>query len=388
MAGPLKPQNKPDNFTLQNLHEHAVPVTRPVSFGQGKTSQTQSRSFSDKAWLSFKEAAWKSYRLVEEAINSLVNEGCRIALMSTFILPMPQPVYDFIERQTFYAPVKSCSLELLDNEELADQIIEYKIPMKNGAGKRINIAAWHIPAPEGSDKPTILFSHGRHSNISHLQHYLKAFSDTGYGILAYDYPGFGNSTGKVTLENCYKSSLEVSKHLSNRLKVPLKEQVLVGYSLGTHITSHLAAVISKNTNNEFKGEKPKAVVLLNSFPKLSDCVTYQRSKLAKQKLWFLNENWALQGLNYCFNTRNMRADLDTQSNLEKAKDLKTLIISATNDEELNYRDAETMAQKLNAKLKEKEGHPKIIFEKMEGVGHSLKEKDCEKFVRLLTRLIA
>lgn len=382
MASPLKTQSQQNDFTVKNLHPHAISSSIPVRFGQDENNQAnfnqQIQPYSERAWLHFKEGAWKSYRLVEEVLNSLIKVGCRVALMSTFIVPMPQPVYNFIERQTFYSPVKSCSLELLEDEELADKIFEYTIPLKSDNEKRIKIAAWHIPAPEGSDKPTILFSHGRHSNISHLKNYLKAFSDAGYGIVAYDYPGFGNSTGSVTLENCYNSSMAVSKHLSSIMKVPLEKQVLVGYSLGSHITSHLAAAIKKNTNNEFKGEKPKAVVLLNGFPKLSDCVKYQREKIARQKLKFLNERWALQGLNYCFNTRNMKADLDTQSNLEKATGLKTLIISATKDEELDYRDAEAMAAKLK-----KQGHPQITFEKMEDVGHGLKAKDCQKFVRLL-----
>lgn len=386
MAGPLKTQSKQNGFRVKNLPPPTVSSSMPVRFGLNETHQPrvnqQIQPFSERAWLHFKEAAWKSYRLVEEALNSLIKGGCRIALMSTFIVPMPQPVYNFIERQTFYSPIKSCSLELLDNEELADKIFEYTIPMKSGNEKRIKIAAWHIPAPEGSNKPTILFSHGRHSNISHLKNYLKAFSDAGYGILAYDYPGFGNSTGTVTLENCYNSSMAVSKHLSSIMKVPLEKQVFVGYSLGSHITSHLAAAISKNTNNEFKGEKPKAVVLLNGFPKLSDCVKYQREKIARQKLKFLNERWALQGLNYCFNTRNMKADLDTQSNLEKATGLKTLIINATKDEELNYKDAETMA----AALKKME-HSQVTFQKMEDVGHSLKAEDCQKFVHLLAEHI-
>ncbi|WP_373532676.1 alpha/beta hydrolase [Vampirovibrio sp.] len=388
----LTPQARQDCFTANQHHSIAPLHSSPIHFGQqegtlpsGKETSTlkKTRPFAEKAWFHFKEAAWKSYRLVEEALNTLVSIGCRMALMSTFIIPMPKFVYNFIERQTFYAPIKSCSLELLENDALADKIIEYKIPMKNGSNKRVNIAAWHIPAPKDSDKPTILFSHGRHSNISHLKHYLKAFSDEGYGILAYDYPGFGNSTGKVSLENCYQSCREVSKYLSERIKeVPLERQILMGYSLGTHITSHLAAAIHDNKNNEFEGKKPKAVVLINSFPKLSDGVKHQKKQIAKNKLGLLNEKWVLNGLDYCFDTKRMKADLDTASNLEKATGLKTLVLSGTADQELNYKDAEAMTQTL-----QKNGHAKIAFEKMEGVAHTLKEKDCQRLIQLLAKHI-
>ncbi len=348
-----------------------------------KTTSTSSPLFRDKVWHAFKEGAWKSYRLVEEAVNSLVAMGCRMALMSTFIFgKMPKVMYDFIERQTFYSPIKSCSLELLDDDELADKIIKYQIPLKNGGGKRIDISAWHIPVEPGSNKPTIVFSHGRHSNISNLKHYLKAFSDQGYGILAYDYPGFGNSEGKVTLDNCYKSGIEVCQFLSKRLSVPLEQQILFGYSLGTHITSHMAAAIAQNANNEFEGKKPKCVVLLNSFPKLSDGVTYQKQKIA-DKLFLLPKPVALKVINKFFDTRKMRADLNTQANLEKATSLNTLVISGDADRELNYLDA----QKMTETLKET-GHSSIAFEKMDGVAHSLKEKDCQALLKILGRHLA
>ncbi len=360
-------------------HPLAQPNLRPASPQFGAKNQTPPQApkplFREKLWHAFKEGAWKSYRLLEEAVNSLVAVGCRLALMSTFVFgKMPKVMYDFIERQTFYSPIKSCSLELLDDDELADKIIKYQIPLKNGGGKRIDISAWHIPVPPGSDKPTIVFSHGRHSNISHLKHYLKTFSDQGYGILAYDYPGFGNSEGKLSLDNCYKSGIEVCKFLSNRMNVPLEEQVLFGYSLGTHITSHMAKTIAEDANNEFKGKKPKCVVLLNSFPKLSDGVAYQKKKIA-DRLFFLPKPMALKIINQFFDTRKMRVDLNTQAKLEEAakyKKLNTLIISGDADRELDYRDAQRMASAL-----------KIPFQKMEGVAHNLKEKDCHNLLKIL-----
>ncbi len=369
----------PPQVACASPQPKAQPGLGPASpqFGASSAKPTQSPKplFRDQLWHAFKEGAWKSYRLLEEAVNSLVAVGCRMALMSTFVFgKMPKAIYDFIERQTFYSPIKSCSLELLDDDELADKIIKCPIPFKTDGGKRIDISAWHIPEEPGSNKPTIVFSHGRHSNISNLKHYLKTFSDQGYGILVYDYPGFGNSEGKVTLENCYKSGVEVCKFLSKHKKIPLEQQILVGYSLGTHITSHMAATIAQNANNEFEGKKPKCVVLLNSFPKLSDGVTYQKKKIA-DRLFLLPKPVALKIIDKFFDTRKMRVDLNTQAKLEEAarfKKLNTLIISGDADRELDYRDAQRMAADLG-----------LPFKKMDGVAHNLKEKDCQALFKIL-----
>ena len=110
--------------------------------------------------------------------------------------------------------------------------------------------------------------------------------------------------------------------------------------------------------------------------------TYQKKKIADQ-LFFLPKPVALKLINQFFDTRKMRADLNTQANLEKATSLNTLIISGDADRELNYLDAQKMTQTLK-----EAGHSGIAFEKMEGVAHSLKEKDSQALLKILGRHLA
>lgn len=323
-----------------------------------------------QAWHYFQKGAWNSFRLVEEAINDLTQMGCRIALLSTFVLPMPPLIYDFIERLTFYAPIKSCSEELLKNPELRDRIDDVIINIHDDKNKKRKLYAWHIPAQD--NKPTIIFSHGRNTNISHYEKYLQAFTDQGFGVLAYDYPGFGNSQGKVSKENCYRAGIGAIQHAKNKLSIPIENQIWMGYSLGTHVTAHMASELAQ--------EKPKGVVLVNSFPTLKDAFDY---KVGTQKIAFLSQEKSQRFLKRIFDPDTIKGDknLDTRSKLQTAlknnQDLDLLIFHSKQDAEVSPTQAKRMAQEeLNS--------PKVQFESIgnasEPAYHSLNAKQCQAMV--------
>lgn len=342
-----------------------------VRFG-GKHNQADSlKKWGSNAWHYFQKGAWKSFRLLEEAINDLTQLGCRMALLSTFILPMPQFVYDFIERQTFYAPIKSCSDELIKDPELRDKLDDVLINIHDEKNKKRKLYAWHFPAQ--GNKPTIIFSHGRNTNISHYEKYLKAFTDEGFGVLAYDYPGFGNSQGKVSKENCYRAGVGAVRHARNKLNIPVEKQIWMGYSLGTHVTAHMAS--------ELSGERPKGVVLLNSFPTLRDAFDY---KVGTQKIVGLSQELSHQFLKKIFDPEKLKGDknLDTRSKLQSAlnnnRDLDLLIFHSLQDQEVSPAQAQTMAE---TELK----GTNIRFEKIgsakEPAYHSLSVKQCEDMAK-------
>jgi predicted alpha/beta hydrolase len=63
-----------------------------------------------------------------------------------------------------------------------------------------------FPAPDGrmitgvylpaqNNRPTLLFFHGRGGNVSHFEKFALAYAPKGYGILMFDYRGFGLSQG-------------------------------------------------------------------------------------------------------------------------------------------------------------------------------------------------
>lgn len=105
----------------------------------------------------------------------------------------------------------------------------------------------------------ILFSQPNSSDLGHLLHpagqvFQRMADDLGVDVYAYDYSGYGYSTGSASERNIYADVLAVYDHI--RRARPTVRIVLVGFSIGTTASVHLAAQ---------KPEKLAGVVLLAAF---------------------------------------------------------------------------------------------------------------------------
>ena len=84
--------------------------------------------------------------------------------------------------------------------------------------------------------PTLLWSHGNAEDIGYLHERLIEFNNRGYGILAYDYPGYGHSEGKPTEKGCYEAAAAAYDYLTTTLKVPETQVIIYGPVSYTHLT--------------------------------------------------------------------------------------------------------------------------------------------------------
>lgn len=139
-----------------------------------------------------------------------------------------------MECRAIFIPMGVSDIDKLQTESLKKKIQELFIPVS----KEVKLHAWYIPAKAG--KPTVLFSHGNSGNLVSRESIIKAFSDRGYGVMAYDYRGFGKSTGKPTEIGVYKDMRAVSRYLEKDLGIPVKEQIAMGESLGGAVSIHVA----------------------------------------------------------------------------------------------------------------------------------------------------
>lgn len=91
---------------------------------------------------------------------------------------------------------------------------------------------------------TLLFSHGNAVDLGLLRDHLLALScELQVNVFAYDYSGFGASTGIPTETNVYHD-IDTSFHfLTTELEVPRSKVVLYGQSIGTAPTMDLASRI-------------------------------------------------------------------------------------------------------------------------------------------------
>lgn len=114
------------------------------------------------------------------------------------------------------------------------------------------IAVYHRPAAPGM--PTLLLSHGNAEDLTGSLAIATAWTNAGFGIAAYDYPGYGHSSGKPSEQGSYAAIDAAWLHLTTTTRVAPDQIVLVGRSLGSGPTLYLAA-----------HQKPAGVILLSPF---------------------------------------------------------------------------------------------------------------------------
>lgn len=90
-------------------------------------------------------------------------------------------------------------------------------------------------------KYTLLYSHGNAEDLGTLQAYLYYYFQRGYSILAYDYEGYGLSSGKASEQNVYQNVEAVFKYMQNDLGISADRIIVHGSSLGSGPSVHLAS---------------------------------------------------------------------------------------------------------------------------------------------------
>jgi hypothetical protein len=144
----------------------------------------------------------------------------------------------FADRILFIPPVSSYGADL-------DGL--FQLRTEEGEG----IASIYYPAPEGM--PTLLYSHGNAEDLGQALELYQTWRGMGFGVMAYDYPGYGESAGTPSEASCKRAIHTAWKHLRG-LGVPAKSIVIVGRSVGGGPSTWLAA-----------GEKPAGLVLIAPF---------------------------------------------------------------------------------------------------------------------------
>lgn len=113
-----------------------------------------------------------------------------------------------------------------------------------------SVAAVHLPNPEA--RHTILFSHGNGEDIAADLPFLREMRDAGFAVFAYDYSGYGLSTGRPSERAAYGDVDAAYDYLTRTLGVPPERIIAHGRSLGGGVAAELA------------GRRPVAGLVLES----------------------------------------------------------------------------------------------------------------------------
>lgn len=117
-------------------------------------------------------------------------------------------------------------------------------------GERLD--AWFVPAPQSDAVALIL--HGNAGNMTQRMDTIAMFHRMGYGVLIFDYRGYGRSTGRPSEEGLYEDAQAAWQYLTRERGIAPGQIVLFGESLGGAVAAWLAA-----------RERPGALVLSSVF---------------------------------------------------------------------------------------------------------------------------
>ncbi len=110
-----------------------------------------------------------------------------------------------------------------------------KLPTNDGE----TIAAAYLLAPTGGY--TFFYTHGNAEDIGHSAPLREAFRELGFGVFAYDYRGYGLSTGTPSEDNAYADCELAFDYLTNTLHVPADKVIVYGRSLGAAMAIDVAS---------------------------------------------------------------------------------------------------------------------------------------------------
>ena len=163
-----------------------------------------------------------------------------------------------------FAP-PNAQLEMLNQTQAFEGLNAKTFHVETAPG--VSIQAWYIKPEPG--KSTILFSNGTDGNFIKSKELITQLKSEGYGILTYQFRGYGadqgGSTGVTSEQGLYSDLKALSRLLTQGspengiAKTPYSHQILMGYSLGGDVSAHVAA----QSGNHYQGlvlvDAPKSI---------------------------------------------------------------------------------------------------------------------------------
>lgn len=110
--------------------------------------------------------------------------------------------------------------------------------LKLRASAGVSISAYFLKA-QSSDR-LLIYSHGNGEDIGQVRPLLENFQQLGTSILAYDYPGYGTSTGQRSEFGAYAAIAAAYKYATETLGYSPQKITLYGRSLGSGPSTWLA----------------------------------------------------------------------------------------------------------------------------------------------------
>lgn len=134
---------------------------------------------------------------------------------------------------------------------LAHNVVNSMLFLPDLASRRAPSAWRRIPLPAGgalaavylpnaAARHTLWFFHGNAEDLGDLEPFLQEMHDRGFAVFAFDYPGYGLSSGKPSEASLNAATRVAADYLHQELHVPPGRVILYGRSLGSGPAVELA----------------------------------------------------------------------------------------------------------------------------------------------------
>jgi uncharacterized protein len=104
----------------------------------------------------------------------------------------------------------------------------------------LRLAAWYVPPRDGA---AVVVAHGTNSDRSAMLAEIRLLADAGFGVLAFDWPGLGQSVGMIRWDGQARRALVAAVDwLDSRSEVDPTRIGALGFSIGGFVLTQVAAV--------------------------------------------------------------------------------------------------------------------------------------------------
>jgi len=107
----------------------------------------------------------------------------------------------------------------------------------------VPLHGWYMPHRHA--RFTLLHLHGNAGNISDRLAQYRRWHDMGLAVFAFDYRGYGLSSGAPSEEGLYADARAAWVLLTGALGIPPENIIIAGRSLGSAVASHLATQVAE-----------------------------------------------------------------------------------------------------------------------------------------------
>lgn len=150
---------------------------------------------------------------------------------------------------------------------------EVSFPTSDG----LTLHGWLVEPPV-PPRLTVLVFNGNGGNRSLRAGFARALRDQGFGVLLFDYRGFGGSAGAPSEHGLTEDARAAREFLVGRIRIDQRRLVYFGESLGTAVAAELAVE-----------HPPAALILRSPFTSLADVGAHHYAWLPVR--WLLRDRY-------------------------------------------------------------------------------------------------